>query len=62
MRKYTHINQLPRDVKAVLSGEAQEIFVKYFNIACDQGLQKPGCFRYAWRMVRIHGYRREVKT
>ena len=57
--KYLHIHQLPREIKAELPEEAQEIFIKYFNIACDKGLPRSGCFRYAWTMVRNHGYRKD---
>ena len=57
--KYINIHQLPKDVKAILPDEAQEIFLEYYNIACDQGLPKGGCFRYAFQMVRNHGYRKD---
>ena len=57
--KYLYIHQLPSYLKAILPEEAQEIFIKYFNIACDQGLQRSGCFRYACTMVRNHGYRKD---
>ena len=57
--KFTHVHQLPKDIKADLPEKAQEIFLEYFNIACDQGLQRPSCFRYAWTMVRNHGYRKD---
>ena len=61
-RRFTRIEQLPKEVKAVLPKEAQEIFVETFNIACDKGLKRHGCFRYAWTMVRNEGYRRHWRT
>ena len=57
--KYAGVYELPDDIRAVLPGDAQEIFLKSFNIACDQGLPTPRCFSYAWTMIRIHGYRKD---
>lgn len=52
------MDELPANVKAVLPWEAQEIFLKAFNIAQSKGLKESGCFSYAWRMVRNQGYRK----
>ena len=60
--RFTRIEQLPKEVKAVLHKEAQEIFLEAFNITCDKGLERLGCFRYAWTMVRNEGYRRDRRT
>ena len=57
--RFTRIEQLPKEVKAALPKEAQEIFLEAFNIACDKGLERPRCFRYAWAMIHNEGYRRD---
>ena len=62
MRKYTHIGQLRKEVKAVLPQEAQEIFLRAYNVACDRGLTASSCFRYAWTMVHNDGYRKDRIT
>ena len=62
VKRFTRIEQLPKEVKATLPKEAQEIFVEAFNIACDKGLERSRCFRYAWTMVHNEGYRRDLRT